>query len=108
MTQAVIGIQLKGNLEWKATQSKTSRRWIGVCEPLNLAMEAESLDELHSVISESIHALMQDLLSDNELDAFLRERGWSATFPAKVDPESVEFAVPWQLVAEGNRGSERR
>ena len=104
-----VAIKLNGNLQWHASQSASSKRWIGVCAPLNLAMEAESLDELHSVINETTHALMHDLLSDNELDAFLRERGWTASnIPVGTNAEDVNFAVPWQLVAEGDRGSERR
>ena len=104
-----VAIELNGNLQWLASQSASSRRWIGVCAPLNLALEAESLDELHSVINETTHALMHDLLSDNELDTFLRERGWTANnIPAGANAENVCFSVPWQLVAEGSHGSERR
>jgi hypothetical protein len=68
-------------------------------------MEAESLDELHSVIEEALQLLLTDLLRDNELDAFLRERGWNAVnLPGKVIPgEEVRFDVPWHLIAESNR-----
>lgn len=100
-------IFINANLVWHAKQSD-ARHWIGVCDALNLAMEAESLDELHGLIPESIHLLMLDLLQDNELDAFLRERGWHASnIPAPTD-DDVQFEVPWELIAEGARASGER
>ena len=104
-----IAIQLKSRLQWLARQSETSDRWIGVCDSMNLAMEADSLDELHSVIAEAIHVLLIDLLEDDEFDAFLQERGWTATgIPRGPVNRDVEFDVPWELVAEGARDSQRR
>ena len=77
---------------------------------MNLVMEADSLDELHSVIDEAMQLMLVDLLRDNELDQFLREHGWRAQgIPQQVKPEEIQFSVPWQLIAEGTRrDSERR
>lgn len=77
---------------------------------MNLVMEADSLDELHSVIEEAMQLLLVDLLRDNELDQFLREHGWRAQdIPVQARPEDVQFSVPWELIAEGtSRDSERR
>jgi hypothetical protein len=68
---------------------------------MNLCLEASSLDELHGLIHESMHLLFFDLLSDNELVPFLKERGWRAVnLPAQ--PESdLEFDVPWELIVAG-------
>jgi hypothetical protein len=43
-------VRLQANLVWQAKQSETSDRWIGVCSPINLVMEAATLDELHNLI----------------------------------------------------------
>jgi len=77
---------------------------------MNLVMEADSLDELHSVIDEAMQLMLVDLMRDNELDQFLREHGWHAQdMPAQARPEDVQFNVPWELIAEGTRrDSERR
>ena len=77
---------------------------------MNLTAEAESLDELYSVIDETIQLVLVDILRDNELDRFLRDRGWRAVnLPTAPNPgEQVDFDVPWDLIAEGSRGSERR
>ena len=102
-------VTIEANLQWRAKRSTAGNRWIGVCEELNLAMEADSLDELHSLIPESIHLLMIDLLEDNELDQYLRDRGWRSTgVPAHKHAGDVEFDVPWSLIAEGARDLERR
>ena len=94
-------------MEWRAQRSPTSNRWIAVCDALNLSMEADSLDELHSLIPETIHLLMTDLLEDNELDQYLKDKGWQATGVPPLPERDVSFEVPWYLVAEGARGSQR-
>lgn len=102
-------VTIKADLAWQASQSLTSKRWIGVCDELNLAMEAESLDELYTLIPETMHLLMVDLLVDNELERYLRDKGWQAqNMPSSPNERDVEFDVPWQLIAEGARGTERR
>ena len=75
---------------------------------MNISTEADSLDELHSVIDETMQLLLVDLLRDNELDRFLMARGWKAlNIPTRGDQKDVEFNVPWQLIAEGSRDSKR-
>ena len=107
MPMVMIQIEGQAQLQWQARRSTTSKRWIGVCDPLNLVVEADSLDELHSVIEEALQLLLTDLLRDNELDQFLREHGWKAVnLPAKT-PMDVQFNVPWHLIAQGNRDSKR-
>lgn len=73
-------IHVNANLQWRAERGRGSDHWIGFCDALGISTEAESLDELHSLIPEAIHLLMVDLFEDNELDEFLHERGW-ATMP---------------------------
>lgn len=76
---------------------------------MNLVMEADSLDELHSVIDEAMQLMLVDLLRDNELEQFLREHGWRAqNIPPQAKPEEVQFRVPWQLIAEGTRNDPER
>ncbi|MBI3371721.1 MAG: hypothetical protein HY017_08215 [Betaproteobacteria bacterium] len=108
---ALVTIRMEGHaqLQWHVRRSTTSGRWIGVCEPMNQVTEADSLDELNSVIEETIQLLLTDLLLDNELEQFLREHGWTANnVPPQVSASDVRFDVPWQLVVENKRDSERR
>lgn len=104
----VTVIEIQAQVPWQARQTASSR-WIAICEPMNLSTEANSLDELYSVINETMQLVLTDLLEDNELDSYLRDRGWTAlNMPSHVSAD-VEFNVPWHLVAEGARarGSER-
>lgn len=108
MTEIVI--EVSSTVEWTATQSETSKKWIAECEALGLSMEGETLDELHSLIPEACFALLIDLFEDNELNQFLRDRGWQAVnMPSGPVTDDVGFSIPWNLVAQGAAlGSERR
>ncbi len=102
-------IALKAQIQWRATFSDASSRWIGICDPMNLALEADSLDELYSVIDETMHIVLLDLLLDDELDRYLQERGWQVRgAPVVAKTEDITFDVPWELIAEGARDPERR
>jgi hypothetical protein len=93
-----VRVEVKGLIGWVVTQG-TSGHWIAVCDPMNLALEADSLDELYSVINEGVHLLFRDLLKDNELDQYLRERGWHAAgMPEGPVGDDIEFRVPWQML----------
>ena len=62
--QHVVTIQ--ANVLWVRLQSASSKRVIGVCDMLNLSLEADSEDELQSLIPEAMNLLLIDLLGDNE------------------------------------------
>ena len=103
-----IQIALQANIQWRATQSPTSKRWIGICDPMNLSMEADSLDELHSIVGETLQFVLADLLHDNELDAYLRERGWQVIGQQPIATNAkVHFQVPWELVVRDAGDSPR-
>jgi hypothetical protein len=109
---AIVRVEthLKTNIQWMVKQSGSSSRWIGVCEPLGQMMEADSLDELHSIIEETMQLLFTDLLLDNELDAFLRSKGWTArNLQEASSADDVTFDVPWDLIVQSrSSGPERR
>lgn len=102
-------VTIEAKVAWLTTQTSVSPpRWMGVCEELNLATEGSSLDELHSLIPETIHLLMVDLVKDHEFDAYLREKGWSATGDLPDEnPNETQFNLPWQMITEGGSGLER-
>ena len=102
-----ITIEVESKVQWLAVHSKHGT-WIATCDSLGLALEGDSLDELHELIKEAFAALFVDLLKDNEFDEFLRARGWQADLP-EVPGENVNFEIPWNLVADGQRyGTERQ
>lgn len=103
-------VKLHGNFQWLVYRRVEGGRWIGMCEALNLALEAESLDELHSVIYEGTDLLMRDLLEDNEIESYMTERGWKIVgLPANNKEQNVRFELPnidWRFVRSID-GSER-
>jgi hypothetical protein len=104
----VVTIEAK-NVQWRVMRGANTRHLIAVCDALNLCLEAESETELRSLIPEAMHTLMVDLFEDNEIEQYLREKGWRAlNLPARPDGD-IRFDVPWELIAEGaRRDSERR
>ncbi|MFH1043515.1 MAG: hypothetical protein V1796_00260 [Pseudomonadota bacterium] len=110
MANVVVKIvQGKAQLQWRAERGISSDCWVGICDPMGLTIEANSLDELYGLIDETMQLVLTDILRDNELDQFLLERGWRVqNMPTVTRPEDVRFNVPWELIAESARDSERR
>lgn len=105
---AIININVQATLQWVGRQTERGQ-WIAECIPLGIVIEAESLDELHSLMGESTHLLFTDLVADNEFDQFLRERGWSAAAPPPVAQDELAFRVPMELVvAAASNGFQQR
>lgn len=102
-------VNIEAIVQWRHRRSPTSSRYIAICDELNLCLEADSEEELRSLIPEAMHLLMVDLLADNEIDQYLREKGWQAiNLPARLEG-NVEFNVPFELIAEeARRDSARR
>lgn len=101
-------ITIHGRLEWRAVEGETAGQWIGICDALNVSMEADSLDELRSVIGETIHELLLDLLEDDELESFLAARGWTSTTSTVADGDDLSFDVPWEVIVQGAQNDSAR
>lgn len=100
---AIQKVEIQANVMWRAFKSPTSSRHIAVCDELNLCLEGDDELELRSLIPEAMQLLMMDLLADNEIDQYLRERGWQAVnLPQRANGD-VEFHVPFELIAEDKR-----
>lgn len=101
-------VSIEAKVAWRAAYSPSSRRWIGVCDELNIATEAGSLDELHTLIPESISLLLSDLVEDDEFERYLRDKGWQLAGEAPHgEAGDLEFDLPWHMITEGNCGIER-
>lgn len=94
-------IRTEGKVQCIAYRSAHSGRWIGECEMLGIAVEAENLDELHEMFGEAIALLLEDLTEDGELDEFLLSKGWRPNdkWFATAAQDNPMKVVPWDLVA---------
>lgn len=95
---ATITIQVQAQVVWACTATKRGTV-VASCDPLGLTVEADSAQELPSVIAEAQHFLLVDLFEDGELPQFLTEHGWKPSHPLPLAmPEGgVKFDVPFRV-----------
>ncbi len=76
-TAQTVRVRIEANVEWRVAQDPDSGEWIGVCPALNLNAAGDTFAELHQCAGEAMHLLFLDLFKEGELEAFLREHGWT-------------------------------
>ena len=86
-------VHIEAEVPWRIGRAD-GERWVGICDPLKLTVESETWAELMEDIALTLDGMLHDLLSNNELDRFLRDRGWTAHGPTD-DAEAVRFDVPF-------------
>lgn len=93
----IVRLNIK-NLKWDLLRDHETCNWVAVCDQLGITISGETFAELQECIGEALDALFKDLLADNELDDFFRERGWSLQSPVSPsDIPSLKFDIPWFL-----------
>ena len=71
-------VQVQGQVRWEFYQDAKSGRWIAVCQPLALVLEADSHTELRENIEDSLRLFLRSVFADGQFASFLKERGWVA------------------------------
>lgn len=89
----IIRVQVQGNVQWQVHPSGNA--WIAICQPLRLTVEAETYGHLMEAISDTLDAVLADLMKSNELPKFLQSHGWTLMTPLPAKPEDVRFDVPF-------------
>lgn len=105
----LIVIRVTANVQWQWRVS-SGGNYVAMCDPLKITLQAASWIELMEDISSSLDALLKDLLESQELDAFMREQGWSSLAPIPARPKGMRFDVPFSILpiaAVGANGSQR-
>ncbi len=90
-----VEVLISGSVTWVIFQDRKSKRWIGICPPLNLSVEEKTLGELSETVDDALHALFLDLARSHELESFLREHGWSLETPLPRRLANVRFTMPY-------------
>ena len=105
MAMQVIRV-VQGNVQCQCFRGKGGN-WVAVCEPLKIAVQAETWSDLMEDFGLTLDAILKDLLGSNELEKFLRDRGWqlSGTIPQRT--ENVRFDVPFIPAMTHSYGSQR-
>ena len=110
MQRATIVVQttIQSTIQWRYFQDQASGRWIAVCDPLRLTIEADSNGELRENIEDALQLFMRSLLKSGDLERFLEEHGWQKrVFGNPSAGEDVRFDVPIELVAQRANDSSR-
>lgn len=95
----ILTVEVRAQLQWMFYRDDRSRRWIAICDPLKVTVEADTHTELRENIADGLNLLFRNLLKDRELDTFLRNRGWSLVGSAPAEESNVRFDVPIELIA---------
>ncbi len=107
-TPTKIVVRINADLQWRYTVGKGGN-YVAVCDPLQLTLQAETWAELMEDTSEVLNSIFHDLLDSNELDRFLRDKGWSLANHVPNKTEDVQFDVPFLFAPEmaNSNGSQR-
>ena len=99
-------IRVDAKLTWQCFRAKGGH-WLGVCHPLKLTVQADTWGDLMEDIANTLDAMLKDLLKSDELQSFLRDRGWSVSGKIPAHPRNVHFDVPFLPAMMGEHGSSR-
>lgn len=88
-------MRVEGNISWRVVSGE-GNVYVGICDALNLTVEAEYFEDLIRSIIDALQLLFQSLWEHNELNDFISKMGWNLTSPEDLGPE-VHFDVPWYL-----------
>ncbi|MEK7684309.1 MAG: hypothetical protein AAB466_02675 [Verrucomicrobiota bacterium] len=89
-------VSLEGQLTWKYCHDPKTHKWVAICEPFRITVQANSFPELRESMSESIDAMLTELWSTGDLERFLEEHGWASMtpLPEKSRRSRLSFDVP--------------
>lgn len=93
---------VNAQVSWRARRDPASDRWVGICDALRLTAEGETWDELLSVSSEILSALLTDLLEEGELDRFLTDMKWQPKIriPKHIPKGGILWDVPIEVMQD--------
>jgi hypothetical protein len=72
-------VSIEAEIPWVYAQDPETKRFVAVCNALNITLEADSVTELLPLITESMDKLFSVIAADGSIDEFLRARNWEAS-----------------------------
>lgn len=89
-------VEIPRKIEWTLDCDESPNKWGAFCESLGIMIEAESLDEVYSLVHESTNLWLSGLVEDNEKDS-------SASSGNSILPEMIfNFPMPGHMLV-GNK-----
>jgi hypothetical protein len=101
-------VRIEGNVPWMWRKA-SGGNYVAICEPLKITLQARSYCELMEDISNSLDALLKELVETHDFDRFMQDQGWHLAAPLPPRPKDMRFDVPFSImpVAAGTNGSQR-
>lgn len=101
-------VRIEGNVPWMWRKGNGGN-YVAVCEPLRITLQARSYSELMEDISNSLDALLKELMESHDFERFMRDQGWTLVAPIPSRPGDVRFDVPFSImpITAGTNGSQR-
>jgi hypothetical protein len=99
-------ILVDANILWQVFRSK-NENWLGICEPLKLTIQSDTYADLMEDIGLALDGLLKEMLATNELNSFLRDRGWQLVGAFPNPQQHVRFDVPFVPAMMGANGPQR-
>ena len=98
---------VEGTADLKCFRGKGGDNWIAVSDALKITVQSETWGELMEDVAFTLDAILRDLLNSNELERFLRDRGWKLAGAIPNRQEDVRFDVPFLPAVIGSHGAQR-
>jgi len=106
-TQSPIIVRVDGKVPCNILHTKGGN-WVAICEPLKLTLQAETWANLMEDIAFTLDAILKDLLSSNELNKFLKDKGWKLIGRIPRHSTDMRFDLPFIPAMIDSHGSQRQ
>jgi predicted RNase H-like HicB family nuclease len=93
----IVTVHIKAKLTWIVFQDKKSKYWVGVCDPLKISSQGETLGDLVENIEDALNLMLHNLACRNELDMFLRQHKWALIGRMPEKPSNARFEIPYDI-----------
>jgi len=106
-TKSPVIIRVDGKVPCNILQTKNGN-WVAICEPLKLTLQADTWANLMEDIASTLDAIFRDLLSSNELNKFLKDKGWKLLGRIPRHTTDMRFDLPIIPAIIDSHGSQRQ
>ena len=93
-------VRIDGKVAWRAIRDPRCDRWVAMCDALGLVTDADTWSQLQERTARHLSCLLDDLLRENRLEAFLTSHGWSLHGEADPKAQDVHYDIPIELMID--------
>ena len=98
-----VVIRVDANIAWQ-WRIALGGNYVAVCDPLKITLQSPTWPELMEDISNTLDALLKDLIECNEFEQFMHEHGWKSAAPIPPRQTDMRFEVPFSILPYAQAG----